>query len=386
MKILQIDVVAGSRAGYGASRYVLDLSSTLAEKGQEVHLLKNENRLDLADEEREGIRLHFLDWGIPFTGYHDRLQALLSDLSLGERLVRLWTEHGPFDLVAVHDWAGGLVGAMAARVFGRPLLATFHGTAIGRGAGRLSPDEAYVAEMERWLCERADRIVAPSEFVRHELETLHSVVPAKISVVPGGVRAAPFRADVDWEEFRGMFAAPDEALVLFVGRLSPEKGADAFLDIAAEVVRTRPKTRFVMAGDGPLRESISPRAEELRVRLTGRLGPAVLSALYRVADLHLIPSRYEAFGLSALEAILHGLPVVATDGGALPEIARRCPDVKAVPSDLLAPAAMEILARGAARERDRAPSEERIPQGFRWADAAQEIVRLYESLSVSTST
>lgn len=352
VKILEIPPSYPPAIGYGISRRVTELSRALADLGHEVHILEGQ------DDE------------YPFRGYNDWIQAVLVDLPLQERVVRLWEEKGPFDAVSVHDWSGALVGATAQRLYGRPLVATLHGTEVGRRQGRLGREEEYVVEMERWLCERADRVVVPSDFVYAEVMNVYGVPPARLAVVPDGARAATFAAKVDREEFRGMFAGADDSLVLFAGRLSREKGADLFLAAAKDVARRRPRTRFVAAGGGNL-EPVEG------VRFTGPLGPVVLGALYQVADLLVVPSRYEAFGISLLEAKLHDLAVVAVGCGGVPDLARALGGILLVSPEDLVDAITATLDSKGRPERDPKPSQERIPAAYRWESAARAMERIF---------
>jgi 1,4-alpha-glucan branching enzyme len=395
MRILHVTTSYPPAAGYAISKYISELARSLKGLGHDVHVLAGTGTNESGRDDREGIPTHLIRTGYPFFAYNDYLQTVLTNLPLGERLLEVWKSDGPFDIVASHDWSSSMAASLAQRVYGVPLVVTLHGTQSGKTGGKGTREEVYVSEMEKWFYERADRVIVLSRHVRSELEKNHSVAPARIAVIPGGVRADSFKADVDREEFRSMFAESDEPLLLFAGRLSPEKGPDLLLEAMAGLVRSGVRGRLVLAGNGPLEPVLKKLVEERglgdRVRLTGFLGNTVLGALYSVADLLVVPSRYESFGTVILEALAHGLPVVASQCESISELAT------AVKRDALKPvprndvhALERILAQEISTLRrqpdNRSPRQNRIPAAFAWENVAPQILNLYQSLSVPANT
>jgi glycosyltransferase involved in cell wall biosynthesis len=377
-----------------APRYVTELARSLLGSGHDAHVVTANGTDQCGHVNPHGIPTHLIRQGYPFWAYNDCLQTVLMNLPLSETLCEVWRSEGPFDLLAAHDWTSSLAACLAQRVFGAPLVATLHGTQAGRAGGRPTPEDLYIGEMEGWLCRRADRVVVPSDAVCRDIEDRYSVPFDRVAVSPRAVRADAFQAEVDREEFRSMFARPDEPLLLFVGRLAADKGPDLLIEALAGLVRRGIRARLVLAGEGPLREALAATIEERglsdRVRMTGFLGRAVLGALYSIADLLVVPSRYEPFGTAILEALVYGLPVLASQGPAVSELA------EAVKSDLLKPVAAndvqaleESLARElsmlSARPADRAPRQSRIPERFGWETVSADLVRVYESLPAAAT-
>lgn len=387
MKILQIVPCVPPATVYGSYRYASEVSRALVALGHSVHFLTGKVGQGTLEEDWSGVTRHLVEELYSFDGYNHYLDSVLAAMPQGERLARVWVKHGPFDLVSAHDWAGGLVAVVAKRAFGCPLVATLHGTEVGRRAGKLTREQVYVADMERWLCERADRVIAPSRFTAGELEKHVSISAHKVAVIPGGAGPETFKLEVDADEFRGMFAGPRDPLVLFAGRLEPDKGPDVLLEAVVEVTRSVPGIQFVFAGDGSLRPELEKTIEGRRlrdsVRLVGHLGSSVLGALYRVADLLVIPSRYESFGIAALEGLYHGLPVIASNQGGLIEAAGASDRVKLVPSGdsaALSRAITEALRRNKTIKTVIPPDIERVPDRFRWKRVAEATTREYESI------
>jgi len=389
MKILNIAPGYRSDQGYGVRRVISEVTPSLRRLGHEVHILTSHHEGGLEGGPEDAAPLHAPKEKYPFFAYNDTLQAVLENLPLSERLVELWESTGPFDLVVGHDWTAALTASFGKTVYGHPLVAFLHGTQVGRMEGKGTREEIYVAEMEKWVSERADHVIVPSESVRREVEK-HCLIPRrKTSVVPDAIGAEAFRAEVDLDDFRGMFAPPEEKLVLFVGRLSKEKGPDVLLGAIPNILRECPKTRFAFVGDGPLMpllaEELERRQLKDRVQLAGYLGSVVLGAMYQAADLLVIPSRYEALGIVALEGAMHGLPMVATQCEGLREVAVSLPKVRirpAVPGDAnsLTRAVIDALKIRESSGRDRRPHQERVPRAFWAEESASGLLKVFESV------
>jgi len=392
MKILEIAPSYPPAEGYGIARYVEGMSRSLHQLGHEVHVLT------LAKWEGtspyQGVPVRSIGEPYPFYAYNDCLETVLGNLPLGERVVELWDQVGPFDVVMAHEWKSALAGVHAKRLFHIPLLAVLHGCQVGRMGGRGSREELYVADVEKWFSEHADQVLVESAFLRSELGRYYSIPSDKITVVPGGVVPEAFEARVDREDFRSMFAGSDEALVLFAGRLVPEKGPDLLIDAARDVLSNRPKTRIVIAGDGAMRGELENKAEELRIsdriHFAGYLGPVVLGALYQVSDLLAVTSRYESLGNVVLEALAHDLTVVAAHCEGLQELAKSLssPRLQCVPaagSRALATCILNVLAKGDSRDRDRSPRSDRLPLKYRWESGARTLESAFGALSAGVS-
>ncbi len=385
MKILHL--MGWRSEGYGVARYAAELARAQARLDHATHLLTTARPSGEPDRVDDGVHWHAPQGQYPFFAYNDSLQAVLTSLPLADRLRELWERKGPFDVICSHGWEGSVAASTGQRVFGCPFVVTLHGTQVGRIGGKGTREDIYVADMEKWACERAERVIVPSRFVRREVQERYGVPAEKVSVIPGGVGQETFEARVDVEEFREMFAAPTEPLVLFAGRLAPEKGPDLLLRAAPRVLRSSPGVRFVLAGDGPMKESLLGEIEKQglaeRVRLAGPLGPTVMGALYRVADLMVVPSRYEAFGIGALEAVAWGIPVLAGSSGGLPELAEKVGSAVIQPinpedSSHFASAIVDNLKTPPKERPIRTFGGGRIPRELTWREAAIRSIEVYQ--------
>jgi glycogen(starch) synthase len=386
MKILHVTAEYPPVEGYGVALYVSELSRSLRDLGQEVHVLVTR----WSEEHSPGAKaaVHYLSNPYPFFGYSPCLDNVLAGIPACERLVALWESEGPFDVVIGHDWTSSLAATMAQRVYACPLIAVLHGIHAGKG-GSVGPEQTYIAEMERWFSGRADRVVVLSEFSRGEVERHYGVPKEKVTVIPGGAAAQTFSTELDRDDFRSMFAEPGERIILFVGRLTHEKGTDVLLSAVQTMLARGSRLKVVLAGDGPLRASLTEESERRGlkevIRCAGHLGPSVLGALYQVSDVLAVPSRYDSFGWSTIEAVLHGLPVVASSCGALSGLARQLPSgamSPVIPGDAEGLARMleEVLKGAATKTRDRRPLEKRVPGSMSWEKLADKMASLCDSL------
>jgi len=306
------------------------------------------------------------------------------------------SEHREYRLLHSHYWLSGWVARRAVQRWDVPWVHSFHTLARTKSAAGL-PDDPVRAEVEAVLARTADRLVAGSTEEERDLVRLYGADPDKVCVVPLGV---------DMEEFAARPAAglrerlglQGRRVVLYVGRLERLKGADTLVEALAEL-HARPgfddvHTVLVGAdsGDGQ-RQAEHPGGERgrledlatrlgLRDRLTfaGALPHAELAELYALADVCVVPSRTETFGLVALEAAASGTPVVAAAVGGLLDIVEDGATGYLVPGrdprDFAA-ALARVLGDGALRLRLGEAARERALQ-FTWKRSVDRLQALYD--------
>ena len=245
-----------------------------------------------------------------FVAWVERMNSdmLAAGVELGDRF--------EFDLVHGHDWLVAMACDHLARRFDCPLVTTIHATEHGRHQGWVDKHpQSYIHGVERWITNRADRVIACSYYMREQVADIFAVDEDRISVIPNGIDPGDLRFGEEPElaRLRGEFAEPDEKLVLLIGRLVYEKGFQLALEAMPRVIAEAPGTRFLVAGSGTHEEELRKQAEELELTehgtFLGWIGDDVLHSLYRIADVCVVPSIYEPFGLVALEAMASGCPV-----------------------------------------------------------------------------
>ena len=206
-------------------------------------------------------------------------------------------------------------------------MTTIHATEHGRHQGWVDKHpQSYIHGVERWITNRSDRVIACSFYMREQIADIFGVEEERVAVIPNGIDPEDLQPQ-DAGELRRLrleFAAPDEKLVLLVGRLVYEKGFQLALEAMPGVIERLPGTRFLVAGSGTHEEELRRQAEELGLMehgtFLGWIGDDVLHSLYRIADVCVVPSIYEPFGLVALEAMASGCPCIVADTGGLREV------------------------------------------------------------------
>ena len=311
----------------GLARHVRKLSEGLVELGIEVHVLTRGGEESPRSEVVNGVNVHRVleptrprDLG-EFVTWVERMNAdmLAAGVELGDRF--------RFDLVHGHDWLVAAACDHLARRFGAPLVTTIHATEYGRHQGWVDKHpQSYIHGVERWISNRSDRVIACSAYMREQIADIFAVPEGRIAVIPNGIDPddLPLGEQSELERLRSEFAAPDEKLVLLIGRLVYEKGFQIALEAMPELIERVPGTRFLVAGSGTHEVELKKQATELGLMehgtFLGWIGDDVLHLLYRIADVCVVPSIYEPFGLVALEAMASGCPCIVADTGGLREV------------------------------------------------------------------
>jgi glycogen(starch) synthase len=330
VRIMMLSWEFPPRSVGGLAQHVYDLATALAQAGEEVHLItcaadRAAGRAADRVPEREvvnGIHVYrvnpynlsapdFLTWVLQF------------NLGLVEYAVSLVNSLGDLDLIHAHDWLVAYAGRALKHAYRVPLIATIHATEYGRNQGLHNDLQRYISDVEWWLVYEAWRVIVCSRYMARELQRVFQAPPDKLRIVPNGVDMSRYQGSG-----RGLsrlfFAAPDEKIVLFVGRLVQEKGVHLLLEAVPKILHYYSRVKFIIAGRGPAESYLRNKAADLgiasRVYFTGYIDDETRDWLYREAAVAVFPSLYEPFGMVVLEAMAAMAPVVAADVGGLSEI------------------------------------------------------------------
>ena len=374
----------------GLGRHVRKLSERLVAQGTEVHVLTRGGGQLPASETRHGVQVHRVTEP-PFPRDVDEflrwVKRMNRDMAaLGSELAQAYE----FDLVHSHDWLVADAAERVAGACGVPWLVTVHATEYGRHQGwvRRHP-QSKIHAAERRMARRADHVITCSDYMAGHVAQIFGVDAERITAIPNGVDPADLvpAPEPELGALRARFAKPDERLVLMVGRLVYEKGFHLALDALAPIIRRDRNVRFVVAGTGTAESELKAQARQLRLMRSGSflgwVGDDVLHSLYRVADLCIVPSIYEPFGLVALEAMASGCLCVVADTGGLREVVPgdgtaglRFPSKD---SDALREILERVLTDDAARAQFGDEAREHALQ-FDWNEVARRTSRVYGKL------
>jgi len=209
----------------------------------------------------------------------------------------------PHDVIHVHDWLTVLAGIEARRYSGKPLVFHVHALEIDRSG----EDNNYnVFAIEKYGMQQADKIIAVSEFTKNTIVKYYHIAPEKIAIIHNGTYPADYSAIYH--------KAQRTKTVLFVGRMTQQKGPSFFIEAATKVLAFRQDVRFIMVGHGDLMAGLIEWVARLGLgryfNFPGFLKPEEVAKIYTVADLYIMPSVSEPFGLTCLEALARNVPVI----------------------------------------------------------------------------
>jgi D-inositol-3-phosphate glycosyltransferase len=236
--------------------------------------------------------------------------------------------HIQYDLVFSHYWLSGWAGDSLKRLWDVPHVTMFHTLGAVKNSLGLGMDEPELRiETEKYLVKNCDRTIAATEREQEMMVQLYGATPEKISVIPCGVNLDLFQPE-DKDKAREALGLGKQKVILFVGRIQALKGVEQLIRAMSCLVERN--FRLVIVGGGkqsqPEVDRLQQLARELRladaVEFRGLIKNELLPRYYSAADVSVIPSYYESFGLTALESLACGTPVVATDVGNLTSIIR----------------------------------------------------------------
>lgn len=390
MKILMISweyppVVIG-----GLGRHVHHLSTALAAAGHDVVVLSRRptgtdpSTHPSSDEIADGVRViaaaqdpHEFTFGTDMMAWtlamgHAMIRAGMSIKR--HRSDRPWRP----DVVHAHDWLVAHPAIALAQFYDVPVVSTIHATEAGRHSGWVSGAiSRQVHAVESWLVRESDSLITCSASMRDEITELFGPGLAQTTVIRNGIDAArwPFAA-------RRRRTGPAE--LLYVGRLEYEKGVHDLIAALPRIRRAHPGTTLTIAGDGTQTDFLLAQARKHKVlkatRFVGHLHhDELLAALHR-ADVAVLPSHYEPFGLAALEAAAAGVPLVTSNSGGLGEaVINGVTGLSCPPRDVagLAAAVNSALDDPAATQRRARAARERLTSDFDWQTVAEETAQVY---------
>lgn len=306
----------------GIARHCEGLAKALVRKGHEVYVVT----LDLPGvpyyEEIEGVKVYrtavqlghpeFLTWALLFNHFMEKKMAEVS-------------QKAEFDIIHVHDWLTAFAGISFKYYLKKPMITTIHATEIGRAQGLHNPSSLAIDGIEWWSTYEASRVIVTSGSMRKEICDHFHLPWEKIEIIPNGIDLAKYNTSVDRWAVRGRYGvSPHEKLVLCVGRLVPQKGIEYLIQAIPMISQRRPETKFIIVGDGWLRDHLEGLAQATGYRwktiFTGFIPDSEVIALMTSADALIVPSIYEPFGIVALEGMAAGAPVVASQIGGLAEV------------------------------------------------------------------
>ena len=304
----------------GVAAHVTELAAAQQRRGHEVHVFVRLGPWQTLYEVIDGVHYHRCPIAL-HPDFVTEMNHMCNAFAyfLGETEAY---QGGHFDIVHAHDWlcAKGLVQVKNDR--GRKTAFTIHSTEFGRCGNQLyngMSDRIRAVEAEGAYC--GDRVITVSPALADEVKWLYGVPDCKLRVLNNGINCSRFDGAIDPGICRSSYGiGPMDPMVLFVGRLTAQKGPDLLLEAVPGILSCRGDAKVVFVGDGDMRGQLEHRAWQLgvrhAVRFVGAMSPnGDLVNLFKSTDVVCLPSRNEPFGLTVLEAWAAGKPVVVTHNG-----------------------------------------------------------------------
>jgi glycogen synthase len=275
------------------------------------------------------------------------------------------------EIIHAHDWISYPAGLAAKRVSGKPLIVHVHATEIDRSGNRSNP---VVFDIEKKGLEGADHVVAVSEWTKQILTKHYDIPGEKISVVHNGIiieDKPPVQSPIRLGSH----------IVTFLGRITYQKGPMHFVQAATKVLKRFPDAHFVVAGSGdllgPMIELVAQSRVSSHFHFTGFLKGCDIDRIWGMTDVYVMPSVSEPFGITPLEAIRAGVPVIVSNQSGVSEVLNHAIKVDFWRTDELAEAICAILSYPTLSKILNEYSKEEL-QEITWEKASQKIVKIYD--------
>jgi len=281
-----------------------------------------------------------------------------------------------FDVIHAHDWMTYPAGVGVAAITGKPLVVHIHSTEFDRSGEHINQT---VYDIEREGMQRASKVIAVSQFTRGVVISRYGIPGDKVEVVYNGVER-----NGGWSTAAEAIKR-EEKIVLFLGRITMQKGPEYFLRAAKKVLDVMDNVKFVMAGSGDLMYRSIELAAQLgighKVLFTGFLRGDDVRRIFRMADLYVMPSVSEPFGIAPLEALDNDVPVIISKQSGVSEVLRHALKVDFWDVNEMANKIVAVLKYPPLRMTLRNHGNFEVRK-LRWRDAARNCLRVYEETLV----
>jgi glycosyltransferase involved in cell wall biosynthesis len=297
---------------------------------------------------------------------------LVGDAERYARLVVALAAHEQFDVIHAHDWLTYPAGIAVSRVSGKPLVVHVHSTEFDRAGNNINQ---RTFDIEKAGMQAAARVVAVSQFTKSLCVRRYGIPASRIDVVYNGIEqeAAQPRANVAIERA--------DKIVLFLGRITMQKGPEYFIAAAKRVLEKFENVKFVLAGSGDMAVRMIELAASMgigdKVLFTGFLRGGDVDKVFQMADCYVMPSVSEPFGLAALEAIKHDVPVIISKTSGASEVLRHVLKVDFWDIDEMANKILAVLRHPALSDSLRAGGAMELHR-LTWAGAGEACASVYD--------
>ncbi len=312
----------------------------------------------------------------------DYASSLLEEVRRYAALAAGIAKKESFDVIHAHDWLSFAAGLAAKEVSGKPLIVHVHATEVDRTAGKVNE---LIYANERHGLEKADKIITVSDFTKQMLVDYYGIYPDKVSVVHNGIDLASYNLDAPSDFSLTKLKKSGFKIVLYVGRITIQKGPDYLVWAAKKVLEYQPKTMFVIVGSGDMEGQIMNQVASLGISdkflFPGFLRGRELSEVFKSADLFVMPSVSEPFGLTCLESLAHGIPVIVSKQSGVSEVLDHALKVDFWDVDEMADKILSVLKHKSLKKTLEQNGQKEALMNT-WDKSAQKCLNIYNSLTI----
>jgi glycosyltransferase involved in cell wall biosynthesis len=370
----------------GISPHIYFLTKHLAQQDVKVYVMTCDFPGAPAHEIIDGVEIYRIDsYKSPSPDF--ATWVYLMNMNMQRETAALMKKIGSkIDVIHAHDWLVADAGIGLKHIFRKPLLVTMHSTEMGRRNGLHTTAEKMIHETEAWLTYEAWKVICCSDYMVDHVRYVFGLPNDKLVMVPNGVNPHNYDGENDCATFRSKFALPEEKIVLFVGRLVYEKGIHVLINAVPKILE-KVNAKFIIVGSGYMKEQllniVRSMGLEHKVLFEGFMDEPTLQKLQRCANVSVVPSLFEPFGIVALEAMAAQSPIVVSDTGGLSEIVEHdVTGVKVYPNnpDSLAWGIIKVLQDDAYAKYISNNAYRKVLERYDWRKIAADTKRIYEGV------
>jgi len=280
-----------------------------------------------------------------------------------------------YNLIHVHDWLTYPSGMLARKISGKPLITHIHATEFDRAGG---PGDERIHKIEHAGMMYADRVIAVSQYTAQMIMSRYRIDTGKIRIVHNAFSISEDQVLTKKRIFKG-------PTVLFLGRITLQKGPDYYLEVAERVLKVHPEARFIMAGTGDMARKLLRRSAQLKLRnrflFTGFLNRKQVESILRASDIYVLPSVSEPFGISPLEAMAFGITSIISKQSGVAEVVNHAFKIDYWDVDLMADTINHLIENPQICKKMGIDGMREVNR-IHWTEAAEKIRKIFSAASV----